>query len=588
MVQLIQGMLVKTPSLEKLRKLNNKLRKNSRENYLTILRSTMAACRCLDVSHLASLLVQEKWEALYAEADALSGTAYPDASLHFEAHQISSLIKKYPWDPTEIGTDPERTALDSFKKSEHKCRRMNQKFILLRSLRNPEERYFQEMRDFIQYVIGDSPSLESIYNQCDFGPGASVGVNGDATSFGRKCIAPRMTVSPSALTHAFAAWMSNYQLSEGLFPVTLDGGTYCYDRRAAWECLKLRVEHVSNNKVSFVPKTAKTHRAIAVEPILNTFVQKGIDQFLRARLARVGLDLSDQAPNQRFARMGSFEEVEDPFCTIDLSSASDSISIGLVRALVPPEWFRFLDENRSPSYIIDDTPAKRYQKFCSMGNGFCFPLETLIFSAIAKASGSKRPGIDFLVYGDDIVVRRSRFEETCRLLRYCGFTPNMRKTFSSGPFRESCGADWYNGEDVRPFTLDFKLDSLENVFKFLNLSRRNGRSSALMSRAFHQMLDRIPLRFQFWRPFAGNPDSGIDPLDVEIVPPVNIGWSRRLLCYRWIELRTNPVKDVFEVPNWVVNAAALRGHDSESMFTFRRRTRKTMRLIAHGGAGFAA
>lgn len=243
----------------------------------------------------------------------------------------------------------------------------------------------------------------------------------------------------------------------------------CVDRSRFSDKFRERVRLVEHNKITFVPKTAKTHRSIAVEPLVNGYVQKGIDQVMRKRLRRIGIDLSDQSGNSEYARLGSLDNSDQSFVTIDLSMASDSLATEVVRQLVPAAWFELLNALRSKSFLLDDVEYK-FEKFCSMGNGFCFPLQTLIFTAACKAVGAGVPGLDFKVYGDDIIVRRCHAEPVIRLLGELGFKTNTDKTFITGPFRESCGRDWFSGEDVRPFILDFRLDSVEALIKFHNLS----------------------------------------------------------------------------------------------------------------------
>jgi len=98
-----------------------------------------------------------------------------------------------------------------------------------------------------------------------------------------------------------------------------------------------------------------------------------------------------------------------------------------------------------------------------MGNGYTFELETLVFCAIVHGVTKLIPGRDFFVYGDDIVIPKKSFRDVVAALEVFGFTPNKKKTFASGPFRESCGGDYFMGYNVRPFqvkTLDTSLDAL--------------------------------------------------------------------------------------------------------------------------------
>jgi hypothetical protein len=117
-----------------------------------------------------------------------------------------------------------------------------------------------------------------------------------------------------------------------------------------------------------------------------------------------------------------------------------------VAFLLPDDWFAFLNAVRTPGFtgIFGEG---LYEKFSSMGNGSTFGLETLIFASLCHAVGAKK----YLVYGDDIVVDKSVVDGLLPLLDDAGFLVNDRKSFFSGPFRESCGGNYHAGEDITPF-----------------------------------------------------------------------------------------------------------------------------------------
>jgi hypothetical protein len=205
-----------------------------------------------------------------------------------------------------------------------------------------------------------------------------------------------------------------------------------------------RVALTNCNRVTLVPKNSMTHRTIACEPIGNLPFQIACDGYIKTRLTRkLGIDLSSQENNRRLARIGS---VSGELATIDLSMASDTLSLNLVPFLLPHDWSTALGALRSPYYKGPFGPGK-YSKFSSMGNGFTFTLETLVFAALCKALGSRV----YTVYGDDIIIETSRSKRLIRYLRFFGFIPNEEKSFTHGPFRESCGGDYYEGHDIRPF-----------------------------------------------------------------------------------------------------------------------------------------
>lgn len=513
---------------------------------------------------LLDCLNRGDYDTLLAQADLLSKLKYLDATSHYVANQLSLLIRKFPWPTGTISADPGAKARASFAASELRCKRVNLKHRLL-SWDRSRDRFSKEVgacRSWIRSVIGSRPNYASIADKCDFGPGASVGIHGNATSYAAKLAATKWTVTPGALHHGYLALKHNFHAWEGLLPRN-ENGFVCYDEQAAFAAYLSRIHVVANNKICFVPKTAMTDRTIAVEPLMNGLFQKGIDEELRKKLLKVGIDLRDQGRNQELARLGSLDDSDDGFVTVDLKSASDSISTEVVRRLIPDDWFRLLDRTRSHAYELDGT-VKVFEKFCSMGNGFCFPLETLIFASVCVASGCGRPFHDFIVYGDDLIFRKRHAARVLQLLGHLGFKINTDKTFLEGPFRESCGTDWFGGEDVRPFTLDYRLDSLQNVFKFLNLSRRNERSINFFRDVRSCVVKALPVDFRFFRPFTGNEDTGIDSTGDEHLYCKSVRVSRHGR-FLWKELAFLPKDDRATVEKlrdqpWLISVALRGGH----------------------------
>lgn len=223
------------------------------------------------------------------------------------------------------------------------------------------------------------------------------------------------------------------------------------------------------NVMFTVPKTSLVDRCAAKEPDYNMFVQKAIGDYLRKSLRRKGINLNDQTLNQRLAWQGSrFNDL----ATIDLSSASDSISRQLVLLLLPEEWFNFMDDVRSPVTFIDGQPHTNYM-FSSMGNAFTFELESLIFWALTRACAFlTRTKGKISVYGDDIICPSGLKDAVLSTFEYCGFRINLKKSFFEGPFRESCGKHWYNGVDVTPFYVKKVPSDVTDWCLLLNSLRR--------------------------------------------------------------------------------------------------------------------
>lgn len=211
-----------------------------------------------------------------------------------------------------------------------------------------------------------------------------------------------------------------------------------------------------DTNVIFVPKGIDKKRVVSTEPICNMYYQhmfaESIDcMFERDR--RWNVCLHDQTFNQRLAMIGSKTM---QYATIDLSAASDSVTLSLVKGIfagIPAlrDWIRC----RTRYGILPSGDRLRLEKFAPMGSALCFPIECMVFSLIVQLA-NKLNHVDtyFRVYGDDIVVHASIYETVVRLLRSLHFSVNEDKTF--GPysrFTESCGIECYNGEDVTPFRL---------------------------------------------------------------------------------------------------------------------------------------
>lgn len=258
------------------------------------------------------------------------------------------------------------------------------------------------------------------------------------------------------------------------------------------------VKIVQGNSVITVPKNFKTDRTIAKEPDMNIYIQKGIGRVIRHRLKRVGVDLDDQTRNQRAAREGS---LLGSLATIDLSMASDTISRALVEWLLPPEWGLALEQARSRVGVLPSGEVIQYQKFSSMGNGYTFELESLIFWAIAQQcccpDNIWEMDTSVCVYGDDIVVPTQYYDSLVERLVEAGFTPNPSKSYASGPYRESCGKHYFQGEDVTPFYVRKPVQSLDRLFLAHNNTFRWGfRTGVEVSSVLTSLRNLAPAR---WR-----------------------------------------------------------------------------------------
>lgn len=390
------------------------------------------------------------------------------AHMEFRARTYSRLVQAAAFfsknQSIEAGFDKEKRAWDKFVEAERLCRETNDILKLRRKgalqFRAPIEHALTRARDIIARILGPVPA----YSELDmrFGPGATRATTKREASIRRK-LAETLQCSKELVQAAPAILGELPHLTD----IHSIGLLEAEDGSELWDLVNLEVIPA---KLSFVPKNAKTHRSVTVEPGLNVMVQLGIGNYMSKRLAAFGVDISDQSRNQRAAMKGSFT---GDLATLDLSSASDTVALELVYELLPLDWADFLNRARTSDV---ETPSGliRQEKFSAMGNGYTFPLETLIFYSLAR-SVAKYPR-SVKAYGDDIVCHASDTEAVVEMLVACGFVVNLDKSFwykdeVLGQFRESCGKDYYSGIDVRPVFVKERL-SVQSLFVLHNFYAR--------------------------------------------------------------------------------------------------------------------
>jgi hypothetical protein len=253
------------------------------------------------------------------------------------------------------------------------------------------------------------------------------------------------------------------------------------------------------NRFFTVPKDASKDRGCCVEASLNVMLQLDVGALMKRRYnGYYKVRLEHAKPLHmlaaRLASMGA------PYATIDLSNASDTVAKDLVRMLLPWEWYELLESLRARATYVDGKTVY-LEKFSSMGNGFTFELETLLFRTLAQALGAGSD--DCLVFGDDIVVHSSIAPSMLSALRRFGFTPNERKTFCEGPFRESCGGDYWRGLDVRPIYLKEIPDEPQKWIALHNQLYRWDHDKRLNA-ARRYCMDQVPLNWRYEGPNDGN------------------------------------------------------------------------------------
>lgn len=407
-------------------------------------------------SQIAALVRQRDWKALCD----FELEYHDDWNVYhlIQCRQALAFFTKL--EDLDIGVNKEQAAWKKFELSEQRCKETNRIFNLHLAggfhFLPRDTRILYAIRRKIAAVLGPCPKLGSL--QFKFGPGSTTSTKKSAACPTNKMAGP-LTCSYNLYR---APELSSYlrevphwtnQHSAG-FWVDPDG----------WLCEGVYLE-ITPGILEFVPKNAKTYRAIVKPPTLNSFVQQGWGRYMTRRLLAAGIDITDQTLNAKLARIGS---ITGRFATRDLVSASDTNARELVRFLVHSDWYHALSSGREDSVLYR---GKEYimEKFSSMGNGFTFPLETLIFWAITRVVCEG----EISVYGDDIVCPSEYASEVDRVLSLCGFEVNTEKSYAVGPFRESCGKDYYKGIDIRPYYQKTRVSGL-SLFVLHNFYYRRG------------------------------------------------------------------------------------------------------------------
>jgi len=323
------------------------------------------------------------------------------------------------------------------------------------------EKIHLRARALVRFVLG-SFDEEEWFTECRNSGGSSIGVSFADTSVEKKFLYP-MSVTTRA-ERMFERYLSYDELLSKAIE-NLNVGR-----------IAPRYQTIDSSRATTVDKSNSARRFICVEPTCNMFLQQGIMHMMYKRLAKVGLDVSLLPElHQELAKVGS---ITGAYATIDWSSASDCVSIELLRWLLPSEWLEAILMVRCDSTILDGEIVP-LSMISSMGNATTFPLETLVFWSYAVAvhitaldrDNSLFPEWEDLkscsVFGDDCIVPSTIAHEYIRVMEEIGFIVNKEKSFYDGPmrFRESCGGDYLAGYDVRPYNIkaprSVKMSALE-------------------------------------------------------------------------------------------------------------------------------
>lgn len=253
------------------------------------------------------------------------------------------------------------------------------------------------------------------------------------------------------------------------------------DRWRQYENLEVLEEGTA--KVVLVPKDSRGPRIISCEPLEIQWIQQGLGRAVKAHLERSHLtkghvNFVDQGVNRALALKGSENQ---QWVTLDMKEASDRVSVWLITELFRgvPDLLGALLATRSGCTKLPSGQIVRLKKFAPMGSNLCFPIQSVVFYALAVSSiiradraanpqgnvkaRAQRARAAVYVYGDDIIVRSKDYASVTAALPTVGLKFNDSKCCTAGFFRESCGCDAYKGVDVTPLRIKKLYDNHRTV-----------------------------------------------------------------------------------------------------------------------------
>jgi hypothetical protein len=306
-------------------------------------------------------------------------------------------------------------------------------------------------------ILGDL-TTDEWFSACRNSGGSSIGVAYSDTSVEQKFRSPISVTKDASELYLKALFQGNINLWNAVMKYNGQTLSPLGDKSKLFDMVEF-------SRATTVPKDKTITRMIAIEPTGNMYLQQGLMHVMYDRLRNFGLNvktLPDRHKN--LARKASIDGLN---ATIDFSSASDCLSIKLIKYLLPDKWYHAVSRIRCSSMKVD-SDIQKLNMISTMGNATTFPLETIVFYCLGMAVESclKKTTLPDMsirtrvsVFGDDCIVPTSSARRFISLCESVGFNVNKEKSFfSPGPgFRESCGGDFLQGIDVRP--LYFKWPS---------------------------------------------------------------------------------------------------------------------------------
>lgn len=256
-----------------------------------------------------------------------------------------------------------------------------------------------------------------------------------------------------------------------------------------------------------VPKSYKTYRGICINNSLRTAKMKAYaetmytnmfgplpDGTCQLELQGEKIDITPIINKLRFHigtkdqewSRNNLKKNYDDIGTIDAHAASDCMSLLSFKQLVDKDVFDYVTTVRN-RYVSIHGSKRRLVKLSTMGDGWCFLFETLMFVTLAilatyltaifrKWSVGRFTHALSLIeqFGDDAQVDRLVAETYIDLLELYGFIVNQEKSYYHGVYKESCGWEVFNGRVFqtikwpRHCLAETNVNTLDQQYKGLN------------------------------------------------------------------------------------------------------------------------
>lgn len=378
------------------------------------------------------------------------------------------------------------------------------------------------MRSVIGGVLGDF-SIRDTYSSCKHGPNGTTSLSRVGAHLHTKIRDIHGT------RYGIQQFWDYLQWDHSLREYLLDEDDYYGSNRAFINGLVIPDEWISVGTTTLqVPKEWDKLRTMQPDHTVNAFLAQGMAGWISERLGRVNITLATQPEvHRQLAKLGSlYPELE--IATVDWSDASNRLWIGLFESVLPSEVFKYIyhvcrdtctkvevpacdvglfnrgagtlssKELRFIADLLDIVPKTLISGSCvirdsgpvivllvntsmllTMGNPVTFPLQTLVFYAYLDACtvlSNRENGCDLgdityfgnsyvSAFGDDGILPSYAFDMVVKTAPFMGWKLNTNKSFKTGMFRESCGADCFAGRNMRAVMLKRPPIAAETTFK---------------------------------------------------------------------------------------------------------------------------